>query len=174
MDVNVRNGYMVDHDHLIHAAIRRNRTLLKALRLETEDVYQDLAMAMLKAIDGFDPSRSSSLDAHINAKLHYAILDIKRKHKPGGVIGREGKYVTITSVECFHDGDRALELPVYDAFDDVDISDALAALTAPERETLRNSMDGEKPGTRDQRDLLESAKAKIMSFYRNGELLATC
>jgi DNA-directed RNA polymerase specialized sigma24 family protein len=164
---------MVDHDHLIHAAIRRNRTLLYALRLETEDVYQELAMAMLKAIDSFDPSRSHSLGAHINAKLKYAILDLKKNHKPGGVTGSMGQRISVTSVDSYYDDGSALELEdsVSDYFGNADISDALATLTEPERKTLCKSLYGDKPRTRDQRSLLDSAREKIMSFYHGDELL---
>jgi len=172
MNTNIRNDYMVHHDHMIRAAIRRNWTLLKALRLETEDVYQELAMAMLKAADSYDPARSDSIDAYINAKLQYAVLDLKRKHKPGGMTGCKGKRVAVSSIERFYEDGEMLEVPVCDAYDEGFMAEALAVLTASESEALRQNMDGCKPRTREQRDTLESAREKVRNFYLREECLA--
>lgn len=173
MDVIARNEIMENHSYLIKAAIRRNMTLLKALRLDLDDVYQDLAMATLKAIDGFNPEKSASLAAHISAKLQYAVLDIKASHKPCGMTGLNGSRVTFTSVEsCF--GDGALDIPVHDSFDEVEMSDALAVLTTAEREALRQHMAGIIGRKKNQCDLLAAAQEKIKSFYMPDGVLASC
>ncbi|MCL2227924.1 MAG: hypothetical protein FWB97_09950 [Oscillospiraceae bacterium] len=171
MDINTRNEYMVNHDYMIKSAMRRNKLLIKALRLDPDDVYQELAIAMLKAVDCFDPSRSASLDACVNAKLKYAILDLKRKHKPGGLTGIKAQQVSVISFESYYEDGNPLQIPVYDSKGDTELSDAFATLTAPEQETMRQRMDGHSPSTRAQRDLLASASGKIRSFYNKGGLL---
>ncbi len=173
MDINIRNNYLLNHEHLINAAIRRNWCLLKALKLETDDVFQELAMAMLKAIDGFNPSLSSSMDAHITARLQFAVLDLKKKHKPAGMTGLSGARVTVTSIESCSDYEVPLEIPdTDDGFDNVHISEAIATLNSSERDVLSRRMDGFMIRGRDQVAALESAFAKIRSFYAQDARLA--
>ena len=57
------------------------------MRLDWDDVYQELAMAALSAIETFDPTRSECIQAHIWMKLQYAVLTIKRQHRPCGLTG---------------------------------------------------------------------------------------
>jgi hypothetical protein len=105
------------HKNLIKITIWKNRVLLKALRLEDDDVAQQLSIAMLKAIRNFDPERSPSLAAHIRCSLQYEILNIKRRHKPCGITGvPKGERVSFLYLDrLLPDGDR-FELPVYDDF----------------------------------------------------------
>ena len=77
----------VKHKSLIESAIRRNRPLLAAIRIEHEDAAQQLAIAMLSAIRKFKPGRSLSLRAYIKTTLQYEIQKIKRHHKPHGITG---------------------------------------------------------------------------------------
>ncbi len=50
-----RNKLFLQHKNLINITIRRNRRLIAALRLETDDVAQELSIKMLAAIDSFNP-----------------------------------------------------------------------------------------------------------------------
>lgn len=86
IDLNLESLFE-QHKNLINRTIRRNRPLLSALRLEDEDVAQQLSIAMLSAIRRFDPDRSESLAACIWYSLQYEVLNIKRRYKPHGVTG---------------------------------------------------------------------------------------
>jgi RNA polymerase sigma factor (sigma-70 family) len=105
-----RNALFMQHQNLIYAAIARNRPLLTALRLETEDVAQDLAVSLMSAIEKFDPERSDSMATFLSYKLKYAILDMRRRHKPHGVtkLGPDER-LQFLSVENID-----LEIPSYD------------------------------------------------------------
>ena len=76
-----------EHKGLINSVIWKNHPLLSALRLEFEDIAQELSIIMIKAIRKFDPDRSASLAAHIRCSLQYEILNIKRRYKPHGITG---------------------------------------------------------------------------------------
>ena len=69
MDSYTRNKIFMEHLDLINRTIYRNRLLLYALHLDWDDVYQELAIAALQAIDTFDAQRSESVKVHIWAKL---------------------------------------------------------------------------------------------------------
>ena len=85
MDSISRNEIFLENEGMIWRVMRRNWPLICALRLDRDDVYQELAMAALSAIDNFDPTRSECIQAHIWMKLQYAVLDIKRQYRPCGL-----------------------------------------------------------------------------------------
>lgn len=99
MDNITRNNIFMENLDLINRTLRRHRLLLRALQLEQEDVYQELAVAALQAIDSFDARRSESITIHIWAKLQYAILTIKRRHKPCGMTSFDRPGPSIWSLE---------------------------------------------------------------------------
>ena len=51
MDTMTRNHIFMENIDLINRTLRRHRLLLYALHLELDDVYQELAIAALQAID---------------------------------------------------------------------------------------------------------------------------
>ena len=90
MDTMTRNHIFMENIDLINRTLRRHRLLLYALHLELDDVYQELAIAALQAIDTYDDRRCDSITVHIWAKLQYAVLTIKRRNKPHGIMACEG------------------------------------------------------------------------------------
>ena len=99
MDFTTRNDTFLENENMIRRVMRRNLPLIHALRLEWDDVYQELAIAALRAIESFDPSRSNSIKVHIWAKLQYAILDIKERHKPHGLAAFDRFGTSVWSLE---------------------------------------------------------------------------
>jgi hypothetical protein len=160
MDIDIRNEIMVKNQYLIKAALRRNNVLLKALRIENDDAFQELTIAMLKAIDCYNPIRSNSITSHISAKLQFAILDLKRKHKPYGITGTRGERVSAVSVECRYEND-VIEIPYEDDRTLVEVSDIFAALAPPERNALNMRMDGHYLRRKKHRDSFTSACEKV-------------
>lgn len=82
-----RNEIFMENVGMIRRVMKRNWTLICAMHLDWDDVYQELAMAALNAIETFDPMRSECIQAHIWMKLQYAVLTIKRQHRPCGLTG---------------------------------------------------------------------------------------
>ena len=99
MDITTRNNTFLENESMIRRVMCRNHPLIHALRLEWDDVYQELAIAALHAIDSFDPERSDCIQAHIWMQLQYAILTIKRRHRPCGITCHGNRQPTILSLE---------------------------------------------------------------------------
>jgi len=99
MDTNTRNELALSFENLAWWTIHRNENLLHALGLEYDDVFQDLMIAALAAVEGFDPERSESLFTHVRCKMQYAILDMRRAYKPGGMTGISSMEVTFTPLQ---------------------------------------------------------------------------
>ena len=63
-----RNALVEKYLWCIDTVIRKNRLLLRAARLEYDDVYQQLALRLIRAVSGFDPQKGT-LQQHIFAQL---------------------------------------------------------------------------------------------------------
>lgn len=81
-----RNRIVEENLYRINATIRRNRALMKAARLDYDDVYQQLAIRLIRCVAGFDPEKGE-LGTHINAQLQYELLNCKDSRSRYGFTG---------------------------------------------------------------------------------------
>ena len=63
-----RNRIVEEHLCCIDAVMRRNHALIRAARLEYDDVYQDLAICLILCVEQFDPEKGS-LRRYIRTRL---------------------------------------------------------------------------------------------------------
>ncbi|MPM37196.1 hypothetical protein SDC9_83803 [bioreactor metagenome] len=166
MDTITRNDLFFDYTDLIKHIMRRNRLLLYALRLEQEDVYQELAMAALTAIDTFDPSRSDNLEAHVWMKLQYKVLTMKRQYKPGGLTGLNGIRPSLCSIEFEEELGHPLPAPtVADVHEADQLRQALGRLDPAERQVVLHYLDGQTPRLKRDKADFASALDKLKVHY---------
>lgn len=78
--VQQRNEIFMELDRPIWCVINQNRRILTALHADLDDVYQDLALCAIRAIDRYDPTKSSAsvktfamknVEAHIKRSFAY-------------------------------------------------------------------------------------------------------
>ena len=78
--VQQRNEIFMELDRPIWCVINQNRRILTALHADLDDVYQDLALCAIRAIDRYDPSKSTAsvktfamknVEAHIKKSFAY-------------------------------------------------------------------------------------------------------
>lgn len=81
-----RNRIVEENLYRINKTIRRNRTLMKAAHLDRDDVYQQLALRLIRAVDTFDPDKGE-LGQHLNAQLQYEMLNCKDSRQRYGFTG---------------------------------------------------------------------------------------
>ena len=79
-----RNALVEKYLWCIDTVIRKNRPLMRAARLEYDDVYQQLALRLIKAVAGFD-SQKGTLQQHIFAQLKYELLSCKTPRRLYGI-----------------------------------------------------------------------------------------
>lgn len=166
MDINTRNRIFMENRDMILRVMKRNRLLLRALNLERSDVYQDLAIAALDAIDSFDSTRSEDIRVHIWVKLQYAILDIKRRNKPHGVTGMDVSMPQFCSVELSEELGHPISAPTQEMDDSsCRLRQAMSRLDPQERAVVILYLDGIKPRRKAQITEFESALDKLRNFY---------
>lgn len=167
MKVTVYEDTQFAYEAMIRRIMRRNYPLLHALRLEMEDVYQDLALTAIQAARAFDPARSASLEAHVWMQLQYAVLDMKQKCRPSGLTGLGGDRPCIHSVEYDEERGFPLAAPEYsETVSDTRLRQALSRLEPQERQVVILYLEGECLRRKQQGSFL-SAMEKLREFYRN-------
>ena len=71
-----RNKIVVEHLWCIKAVIKQNRELIRVAYLDYDDVYQQLAERLIRAVRTFNPDKGDFLK-YIFHQLHYELLIIK-------------------------------------------------------------------------------------------------
>lgn len=105
--ISTRNAIVEANLHRIDKVIRRKRALIRAAHMDRDDVYQQLSIRLIRAVDSFDPEKGT-LEQHIDAQLQYEMLNCKRPCRLHGVTGlpadfRGGQIISIYSIR---DGSR--------------------------------------------------------------------
>ena len=96
-----RNALVEKYLWCIDTVIRKNRPLMRAARLEYDDVYQQLALRLIRAVAGFDPQKGS-LQQHIFAQLKYELLNCKSAYRLCGLTGAPKEYRKSDMVSLDH------------------------------------------------------------------------
>ena len=94
-----RNRIVEKHLPLIRKTILRNSTLMKAAHLDYDDVYQQLAIRLIRCVEGFDPAKGK-LKQHIEAQLQYELLNCKNSYRRYGLRERDGNRIYLVSPVC--------------------------------------------------------------------------
>lgn len=81
-----RNELVEKYLWCIDTVIRKNRPLMRAAHLEYDDVYQQLALRLIKAVAGYDPEKGR-LEQHIFAQLKYELLSCRSAYRLCGMTG---------------------------------------------------------------------------------------
>lgn len=97
-----RNRIVEQHLWCIDSVIRRNTPLMIAAHLDRDDVYQQLAIRLIRAVEGFDPQKGV-LRQHIFAQLHYELLSCKSPYRTTGITGappdfRKGRIISFEAI----------------------------------------------------------------------------
>lgn len=99
MNREERNRIFLSKAYLIDWTIRRHWTILRACRLERDDVYQELAVSLLGLLERYDPARCPNLDAWLSIQLWRDLLDLRPCGKRYGIPCAPRKGFTVFSLD---------------------------------------------------------------------------
>ena len=73
--ISQRNSLVQEHLWCVDTVIRQNFPLIKAARLDKEDVYQSLALRLIRAVELYDPNNEGgmTLKNYIFMNQHFAL-----------------------------------------------------------------------------------------------------
>ena len=104
-----RNKIVEEHLWCINAVMKQNRGLIRAARLDSDDVYQQLAERLIRAVRTFEPEKGDFLK-YIFHQLHYELLDMKTPRALYGITNAPAEHRALDDVlqETMHEDLRAL------------------------------------------------------------------
>lgn len=110
--ITERNRIVEEHLYCIDRIIRRNSPLMRAAHLDYDDVYQDLAIRLIRCVSGFNPEKGE-LEQHIMAQLQYEMLNCKdSRHRYGFTAAPRDLRGAVISLNAFReDSDMYLNEP---------------------------------------------------------------
>lgn len=100
--IKERNRIVEEHLWCVKAVMKQNDALIRAARLDRDDVYQQLSLRLIMAVDRYDPEKSE-LKKHIFHQLRYELLNCAHPYRMTGMTGTpKGFRVSeISSLDAF-------------------------------------------------------------------------
>lgn len=100
--INQRNVIVERYLWCIDSVIRRNQPLMKAAHMDYDDVYQQLAIRLIRAVAGYDPEKGD-LKQHIFSQLKYELLNCKSAYRLCGMTSlpkdfRKGSIISLDTI----------------------------------------------------------------------------
>ena len=116
MTTENRNTLFLQHQRLIHKIIKINQGIITTLRLENDDVEQELAIGMMAAIDEYEqyrPVEPMRIEDYLSVLMQDAFRQIRKRHNPHGVTGlgsRQTKFYSLERIRdtAFYENERSL------------------------------------------------------------------
>ena len=84
--ISRRNAIVEEHLWCIETVMKEYRAHIRAAKLDTDDVYQQLALRLIRAVMSYDPEKGE-LEQHIFAQLHFELLNCKHPYRLHGITG---------------------------------------------------------------------------------------
>lgn len=112
--INQRNAIVERYLWCIDSVIRRNQPLMKAAHMDYDDVYQQLAIRLIRAVAGYDPEKGD-LKQHIFSQLKYELLNCKSAYRLCGMTSlpkdfRKGSIISLDTI--LDDSDLYMQIAV--------------------------------------------------------------
>lgn len=79
-----RNRIVEEHLWCIDSVMRKNHTFIRTAHLDYEDVYQQLTLRLIRAVEDFDPQKGA-LRVHVFAQLNHELLHCKSPDRLYGI-----------------------------------------------------------------------------------------
>ncbi len=107
ISVTDRNRIVENHLWCIDAVMKKNAKTIKAARLDPDDVYQQLALRLVEAVDSFSAGAGALKEyifSQLNAELQncrksgrmYGIMEVPRRFRGNNIISlpsADGSYI---------------------------------------------------------------------------------
>ena len=169
MTIEQRNTIFSEYMKIIRFTVNRHRSMLKILRMDGDDLAQELAICLLKAIERYDASRGAKPSTYYFKSLRYGALKLWREQM------RKIRLANLQAMSLIHSNEygeeSALDIPFTVDYDDaLMVEEFLKTLSACERNTLAQKMHGHEPDDRRHNRFIKIIKRKAMRFCAAGGL----
>jgi len=140
-----RNYLFEEKEYLINVTMNKHRRLIRACRMEDDDVYQELSIRLLEAMDEYDPAICPNMDAYLMLRLRYRLLNMKACSKLTGIPGAPKKGFSLLSLDAKNAAGLAMQVPVYDEQSNVLwLEQEIDSLPSVQRRTVSRLLSGKR------------------------------
>lgn len=109
MTVEERNALVLAYLWCIDSVIRQNCSLVQAAHLDRDDVYQSLALRLIRAVERYRPG-ARSLKGYVFSQLKYELLNCKSAQRRYGFSNAPYDLRgTVVSLETLAEADQPRE-----------------------------------------------------------------
>jgi len=169
MTIEQRNTIFEDYMKIIRFTVNRHYSMLKVLRMDSEDLAQELAICLLKAIERYDADRGAKQSTYYFKSLRYGVLKLwQTQMRKIRLANLQATSLTRT----YENGEESeLEVPFTVDYDDaLMVEEFLQTLSSQERTTLARKMHGNEPVDQRHNRFMKIIKRKAMRFCAAGGL----
>ena len=167
MTLTERNKIFEEYQNLIYFTVYRHKSLMEAMRMDADDLRQELAICLMKAIERYDPTLGAKPSTYFIKILRYGVLELWREHIR---LKRLANIQAVPLTYTNEDGEEiTLEVPYEEDYDtDILIQDFFRKLSRHERVTLGRKLDGEDPEDKRHQRYMDIIKRKALRFRMTG------
>ena len=160
MTMEDRNYLFEEKAYLINVTMNVHYPLIRACRMEEDDVYQQLSLRMVKALDKYDPAKCPNMDAYLMLQLRYELLNMKVCSKLTGVAGAPRKGFSLLSLDARNAAGYPLVAPAYsDASNVLRLEREIDSLPSEQRSVLSRLLSGKRVNSKNK--ALQAARLRI-------------
>ena len=169
MTIEQRNTIFEEYMSIIRYTVNRHYSMMKVLRMDGEDLAQELAICLLKAIERYQDDRGAKPSTYYFKALRYGVLKLWQEQR------RKIRLANIQAMSLTHINEYGEETELDVSFT-VDYDDALMVeeflktLSECERNTITLKMHGHDPDDRRYSRFMKIIKRKAMRFCAAGGL----
>ena len=140
-----RNYYFEEKVHLINITMNKHRALIKACRMDDDDVYQELSIRLLDAIQKYDYAKCPNMDAYLTLQLRYKLLNMTACSKLTGVSNAPRRGFSILSLDAREADGYPVQAPVYEKSADIlRLEKTIASLPTVQKNTVLRLLSGKR------------------------------
>lgn len=145
MTMEDRNYLFEEKEYLINVTVNKHRGLIRACCMDVDDVYQELSLRLLEALDEYDADKCPNLDAYLTLQLRYRLMNMKACCKLTGVAEAPKKGFSLLSLDALDENGLAMQVPVCDDKPNVLwLEQEIDALPSVQRKTVFRLLSGKR------------------------------
>ena len=155
--------------NIIRFTVNHHQSMLEILRMDSEDMAQELAICLLKAIEQYDDTRGAKPSTYYIKSLRYGVLKLWREQMRKIRIANL-RAISLTRANEYGEVTE-LDVPFTVDYDDaLMVEEFLKTLSECEREVISRKIHGHEPNDRRNDRFMKVIKRKAMRFCAAGGL----
>ena len=167
MTLTQRNETFLEYQRLIGITVYHHRSLMEAMKMDADDMKQELAVCLLKAIENYDPTRGTKQSTFYFKMLRYGVLKLWREQL------RQKRLANISAsplVSVAEDGETVeLDLPIGVDYDmNVRIGEFMRTLSVKEQGALARTVGGFESADKRHKRFMDNVRRKALRYRLTG------